>query len=79
MPNIGTAPAISVKSYEESLWNTAKKYKLAKIDLSVRGLSANLGKVPADTLFKDQPPDLKADYIESNLPFNLKDWRGKLF
>jgi type I restriction enzyme M protein len=55
---------------------TATTYKLAKMNLAVRGLSANLGQVPADTFFKDQHPDLKADYIMANPPFNLKDWRA---
>lgn len=55
---------------------TATTYKLAKMNLAVRGISANLGDVPADTFFKDQHPDLKADYIMANPPFNLKDWRG---
>jgi type I restriction enzyme M protein len=55
---------------------TATTYKLAKMNLAVRGLAANLGEVPADTFFKDQHPDLKADYIMANPPFNLKDWRG---
>ena len=55
---------------------TATTYKLAKMNLAVRGLSANLGEVPADTFFKDQHLDLKADYIMANPPFNLKDWRG---
>ena len=55
---------------------TATTYKLAKMNLAVRGLSANLGDVPADTFFKDQHPDLKADYIMANPPFNLKGWRG---
>ena len=55
---------------------TATTYKLAKMNLAVRGLSANLGEVPADTFFKDQHPDLKADYIMANPPFNLKDWRA---
>ena len=55
---------------------TATTYKLAKMNLAVRGLSANLGEVPADTFFKDQHPDLKADFIMANPPFNLKDWRG---
>ncbi|MDA3872411.1 MAG: N-6 DNA methylase, partial [Kiritimatiellae bacterium] len=55
---------------------TSTTYKLAKMNLAVRGLSANLGDVPADTFFKDQHPDLKADYIMANPPFNLKDWRG---
>jgi hypothetical protein len=47
-----------------------KPEKVAKAEL------ANLGEVPADTFFKDQHPDLKADYIMANPPFNLKDWRG---
>ena len=55
---------------------TATTYKLAKMNLAVRGLSANLGEVPADTFFKDQHSDLKADYIMANPPFNLKGWRG---
>jgi type I restriction enzyme M protein len=55
---------------------TATTYKLAKMNLAVRGLTADLGDVPADTFFKDQHPDLKADYIMANPPFNLKDWRG---
>jgi type I restriction enzyme M protein len=55
---------------------TATTYKLAKMNLAVRGLSANLGEVPADTFFKDQHLDLKADYIMANPPFNLKDWRA---
>lgn len=55
---------------------TTTTYKLAKMNLAVRGLSANLGGVPADTFFKDQHPDLKADYIMANPPFNLKDWRA---
>jgi len=51
-------------------------YKLAKMNLAIRSISGNLGEVPADTFFKDQPPDLKADYIMANPPFNLKAWRG---
>jgi type I restriction enzyme M protein len=55
---------------------TATTYKLAKMNLAIRGLSANLGERPADTFFNDQHPDLKADYILANPPFNLKDWRN---
>ena len=54
---------------------TSATYKLAKMNLAVRGLSANLGELPADTFFKDQHPDLKADYIMANPPFNMKEWR----
>ncbi len=56
---------------------TATTYKLAKMNLAIRGISANLGEVPADSFFKDQHPDLKADYIMANPPFNQSDWRGK--
>ncbi len=56
---------------------TATTYKLAKMNLAVRGLAANFGEFPADTFFKDQHPDLKADFIMANPPFNLKDWRAE--
>lgn len=55
---------------------TATTYKLAKMNLAIRGISANLGAVPADTFNKDQHKDLKADYIMANPPFNQKDWRA---
>ena len=38
------------------------------LSLAVRGLSANLGEVPADTFFKDQHSDLKTDYIMATIP-----------
>ncbi|WP_459115373.1 N-6 DNA methylase [Fulvitalea axinellae] len=53
----------------------ATTYKLAKMNLAIRGISANLGEVPANTFFKDQHPDLKADYIMANPPFNQSQWR----
>lgn len=55
---------------------TATTYKLAKMNLAIRGISANMGAVPADTFGKDQHPDLKADFIMANPPFNQKDWRA---
>lgn len=55
---------------------TGTTYKLAKMNLAIRGIAANLGEVPADTFFKDQHPDLKADFILANPPFNQKEWRG---
>lgn len=54
---------------------TATTYKLAKMNLAIRGITANLGAVPADTFHKDQHPDLKADFIMANPPFNQQDWR----
>jgi len=55
---------------------TATTYKLAKMNLAIRGISANLGAVPENTFFKDQHEDLKADYIMANPPFNQKQWRA---
>ncbi|NQZ57826.1 MAG: type I restriction-modification system subunit M [Lentisphaeraceae bacterium] len=63
-----------ISIYGQELTNTT--YKLAKMNLAIRGISANLGEVAANTFFKDQHPDLKADYIMANPPFNLKQWRG---
>lgn len=56
--------------------NTSTTYKLAKMNLAIRGISANLGDVAGDSFFKDQHPDLKADYIMANPPFNQKQWRA---
>jgi type I restriction enzyme M protein len=56
---------------------TRTTYKLAKMNLAIRGISANLGDVHDDTFSKDQHADLKADYIMANPPFNQKDWRAK--
>ena len=54
---------------------TTTTYKLAKMNLAIRGIAANLGDVAGDTFFKDQHPDLKADFIMANPPFNQKQWR----
>lgn len=55
---------------------TTTTYKLAKMNLAIRGLTGNLGECPADTFHDDQHKDLKADYIMANPPFNLKNWRN---
>mgnify|MGYP000341972872 CR=1 FL=1 len=64
-----------ISIYGQELTNTT--YKLAKMNLAIRGISGNLGEVAANTFFKDQHPDLKADYIMANPPFNLKQWRNE--
>lgn len=68
----GNKKEISIYGQEQ----TATTYKLAKMNLAIRGISANLGDVPADTFARDQHPDLKADFIMANPPFNQKDWRA---
>lgn len=55
---------------------TATTYKLAKMNLAIRGISANLWDMPEDTFKKDQHKDLKADFIMANPPFNQRDWRA---
>ena len=64
----------NVSIYGQEYTNTT--YKLAKMNLAVRGISGNLGDIAGDTFFKDQHPDLKADYIMANPPFNQKQWRA---
>ena len=59
---------------QESNPNT---FKLAKMNLAIRGIEADLGKQPADSFHNDQHPDLKADYILANPPFNMSDWGGE--
>ena len=64
-----------VSIYGQEYTNTT--YKLAKMNLAIRGISGNLGEKAADTFADDQHKDLKADYIMANPPFNQKDWRAE--
>ena len=53
-------------------------WRLAKMNLAIRGIAGNLGKKHADSFHSDLHPDLKADYVIANPPFNDSDWRGEL-
>ena len=53
-------------------------WRLAHMNLAIRGIEANLGAQPADSFLRNLHPDLKADYILANPPFNISDWSGKL-
>jgi type I restriction enzyme M protein len=53
-------------------------WRLAHMNLAIHGIEANLGTQPADTFLRDQHPDLKADFILANPPFNVSDWSGAL-
>jgi type I restriction enzyme M protein len=53
-------------------------WRLAKMNLAIRGIDGNLGLENADTFHRDLHPDLKADYVLANPPFNDSDWRGDL-
>jgi len=49
-------------------------WRLAAMNLAIRGIDFNLGREPNDTFVKNQHPDLRADYILANPPFNISDW-----
>jgi len=53
-------------------------WRLAHMNLAIRGIEANLGSQPADTFLRNLHPDLKADYLLANPPFNVSDWSGQL-
>jgi type I restriction enzyme M protein len=52
-------------------------WRLAKMNLAIRGIEANLGPRHADTFSNDLHPDLKADFILANPPFNMSYWGGE--
>lgn len=52
-------------------------WKLAKMNLAIRGIDSNLGEHNADTFHNDLHKGLKADYILANPPFNISDWGGE--
>lgn len=49
-------------------------WRLAAMNLAIRGIDFNLGREPGDTFTKNQHSDLRADYILANPPFNISDW-----
>lgn len=52
-------------------------FRLAKMNLAIRGISYDFGAQAASTFTNDQHSTLKADYIMANPPFNLKNWRAE--
>ena len=52
-------------------------WRLCKMNLAIRGIEGNIGAQWADTFHNDQHPDLKADFILANPPFNISDWGGE--
>ena len=64
---------LGVSIYGQELTDTTRR--LAKMNLAIRGISANLGAEAANTFLNDQHKDLKADFSLENPPFNQKDWR----
>ena len=54
-------------------------WRLAAMNLAIRGFAADLGKEPDDTFARDQFPDLKFDYVMANPPFNISKWGGEKY
>ncbi len=52
-------------------------WRMARMNLAVRGIEADLGKKHADTFHEDLHPDLRADFILANPPFNISEWGGE--
>ncbi len=67
----GVKPNISIYG-QESNYTT---WRLAKMNLAIRGIEAQIA--DGDTFHDDRHPDLKADFILANPPFNVKDWGGE--
>lgn len=66
----GNRAEISVYGQESN----ADTWKMAKMNMAIRGIDANFGPYHADTFFNDLHPTLKADFIMANPPFNLSNW-----
>ncbi len=66
----GNRDAISVYGQESN----PDTWKMAKINMAIRGIAADLGSHNEDTFFNDLHPQLKADFIMANPPFNLSNW-----
>lgn len=49
-------------------------WRLAAMNLAIRGIDFNLGREPADSFTRNQHADLRADFILANPPFNISDW-----
>ena len=54
--------------------NMERTWRMAKMNLAIHGLIGNLGPTWGDTFARDLHPDLQADYVLANPPFNIKDW-----
>jgi len=71
----GTRGNLSVYGQESN----PTTWRLAAMNLAIRGIDFNFGKEPANSFTNDQHPDLRADFVMANPPFNMKEWwDGKL-
>lgn len=61
-----------ISIYGEEFTDTT--WKLAKMNLALRGIEADLGDRSADSFSQDLHPDLRADFVMANPPFNVSNW-----
>ncbi|GLW08728.1 type I restriction endonuclease subunit M [Microtetraspora sp. NBRC 13810] len=54
-----------------------RTWRLAKMNLAIHGIAGDLSAKWADTFYEDKHPDLKADFILANPPFNMSDWHRR--
>lgn len=54
--------------------NMERTWRMARMNLAIHGITGNLGPTWGDTFARDLHPDLQADYVLANPPFNIKDW-----
>ncbi|MBE1489009.1 type I restriction-modification system subunit M [Plantactinospora soyae] len=55
-----------------------RTWRLAKMNLAIHGIGGDLGPKWEDTFYADKHPDVKADYVLANPPFNMSDWHRKV-
>ncbi len=66
----GTLGNISIYGQESN----PTTWRLAAMNMAIRGIDFNFGGEPANTFSNDQHPDLRADFVMANPPFNMKEW-----
>jgi type I restriction enzyme M protein len=52
-------------------------WRMAQMNLAIRGIEMNLGNQHADSFHNDLHPDLRADFVLANPPFNISEWGGE--
>jgi type I restriction enzyme M protein len=68
----GQTDAVSVYGQESN----ATTWRMARMNMAIRGIEASLGDQHADTFHRDVHPDLRADFVLANPPFNISQWGG---
>jgi type I restriction enzyme M protein len=69
----GRRDAVTVYGQESN----ATTWRMARMNMAIRGIEAKLGKQHGDTFHRDLHPDLRADFVMANPPFNISNWGGE--